>query len=275
MEQQATEPLVLIEDRDPGIRWLTLNRPTARNALSLAMLDALEAALTHASSDPQVRVLVIAGNGPGFCSGHDLREIREHRRDVDAGVAFFERLMARCAEVMLAIQHHRVPIIAAVDGIATAAGAQLVASCDLAVATARSGFATPGVNIGLFCSTPMVALSRNVHPKQAMELLLTGELIDPERAVAIGLCNRVVADDQLDAEVGALASTIAAKSATTLRIGKEAFHRQREMTLEEAYAYTSRVMVTNLLDPVADEGIDAFLDKRPAHWPDADVTEPR
>ncbi|MCC5948424.1 MAG: enoyl-CoA hydratase [Nitriliruptoraceae bacterium] len=267
--QDAAHPLVVVEDHDQGVRWLRLDRPAARNALSLEMLDALADALAGAATDTSVRVVVIAGNGPGFCAGHDLREVRAHRGDEDGGTAFFTDLMARCAEVMQAIVHHRVPVIAAVDGIATAAGAQLVASCDLAVATQRSGFATPGVNIGLFCSTPMVALSRNVHPKHAMEMLLTGELIAPERAAQIGLINRVVADDALDAEVAALAGTIAAKSATTLRIGKEAFARQRELPLEQAYAYTSQVMVANLLEPVADEGIGAFLDKRAPSWPDA------
>jgi enoyl-CoA hydratase/carnithine racemase len=264
----ADEPLVVVEPHDHGVRWLRLNRPAARNALSLAMLDALGDALADAQEDPAVRVLVIAGNGPGFCAGHDLREIRTHRGDGDGGVAYFEKLMGRCAEVMQAVVHHRVPVIAAVDGIATAAGAQLVASCDLAVASAPSRFATPGVNIGLFCSTPMVALSRNVAPKHAMEMLLTGELIDTERAAAIGLINRAVAVDELEDHVDALAAQIAAKSGYTLKVGKEAFYRQLERPLAEAYAYTSQVMVTNLLADDADEGIGAFLDKREPTWQD-------
>jgi enoyl-CoA hydratase/carnithine racemase len=264
----VAEPLVAVEQHEQGVRWLRLNRPPARNALSLAMLDALGDALTAAAEDTDVRVLVIAGNGPGFCAGHDLREIRTHREDADGGLAYFEKLMARCAEVMQAIVHHRVPVIAAVDGIATAAGAQLVASCDLAVASEPSRFATPGVNIGLFCSTPMVALSRNVAPKHAMEMLLTGELIDTERATAIGLINRAVPEDQLETHVDGLAAGIAAKSAYTLKVGKEAFYRQLERPLAEAYAYTSEVMVTNLLADDADEGIGAFLDKREPRWQD-------
>jgi enoyl-CoA hydratase/carnithine racemase len=264
----ASEPLVVVEQREHGIRWLRLNRPSARNALSLAMLDALGDELAAAQEDHDVRVLVLAGNGPGFCAGHDLREIRAHRGDGDGGVAYFEKLMGRCAEVMQAIVHHRVPVIAAVDGIATAAGAQLVASCDLAVATDPSRFATPGVNIGLFCSTPMVALSRNVAPKHAMEMLLTGEMIDTDRAAAIGLINRAVPVDELEAHVDALATTIAAKSSYTLKVGKEAFYRQLERTLADAYAYTSQVMVTNLLADDADEGIGAFLEKREPTWRD-------
>jgi len=264
----ASEPLVIVEQRDHGIRWLRLNRPAARNALSLAMLDALGDALAAAQEDHDVRVLVLAGNGPGFCAGHDLREIRTHRSDGDGGLAYFEKLMGRCAEVMQAIVHHRVPVIAAVDGVATAAGAQLVASCDLAVATEPSRFATPGVNIGLFCSTPMVALSRNVAPKHAMEMLLTGEMVDTERAAAIGLINRAVPVDELETHVDALAATIAAKSSYTLKVGKEAFYRQLERPLAEAYGYTSQVMVTNLLADDADEGIGAFLDKREPTWQD-------
>ncbi len=266
--ERGDEPLVVVETHDHGIRWLRLNRPPARNALSLAMLDALGDALRAAAADTSVRVLVIAGNGPGFCAGHDLREIREHREDADGGVAYFEKLMARCSEVMQAIVHHRVPVIAAVDGIATAAGAQLVASCDLAVATEPSRFATPGVNIGLFCSTPMVALSRNVAPKHAMEMLLTGDMIDTDRAAAIGLINRAVPGEELQAHVDELAATIAAKSGYTLKVGKEAFYRQLERPLAEAYAYTSQVMVTNLLADDADEGIGAFLDKRAPTWQD-------
>ena len=264
----ATEPLVVVEQREHGIRWLRLNRPPARNALSLAMLDALGDALAAAQDDHAVRVLVLAGNGPGFCAGHDLREIRTHRGDGDGGLAYFEKLMGRCAEVMQAIVHHRVPVIAAVDGVATAAGAQLVASCDLAVATEPSRFATPGVNIGLFCSTPMVALSRNVAPKHAMEMLLTGEMIDTDRAAAIGLINRAVPVDELESQVDALAATIAGKSSYTLKVGKEAFYRQLERPLVDAYTYTSQVMVTNLLADDADEGIGAFLDKREPTWQD-------
>jgi enoyl-CoA hydratase/carnithine racemase len=259
---------LLVEDRGAGVRWLTLHRPAARNALSLLLLAALGEALAEAETDHGVRVLVIRGAGPAFCAGHDLREIRARRADDDGGTAFFQQLMASCSEVMQAIVHHRVPVIASVHGVATAAGAQLVASCDLAVSASDARFATPGVDIGLFCSTPMVALSRNVHPKQAMEMLLTGELIDAGHAEDIGLINRSVPVAQLEVEVTALAERIAAKSSFTLKIGKEAFYRQRELPLDEAYGYANEVMVTNLLAEDADEGIGAFLDKRAPTWLD-------
>ncbi len=263
-----TDDELLVEDRGAGVRWLTLHRPAARNALSLRLLAALGEALDDAGTDHEVRVLVIRGAGPAFCAGHDLREIRARREDDDGGTAFFTTLMAACAEVMQAIVHHRVPVIASVHGVATAAGAQLVASCDLAVSADVARFATPGVDIGLFCSTPMVALSRNVHPKQAMAMLLTGEMIDAAHAERIGLINRSVPEEALDAEVTALAERIAGKSSFTLELGKEAFYRQRELPLGDAYRYASEVMVTNLLAKDADEGIGAFLDKRTPQWRD-------
>lgn len=259
---------LLIEDRGSGVRWLTLHRPAARNALSLSLLVALREALDDASADRGVRVIVIRGAGPAFCAGHDLREIRSRRADDDGGTAFFTRLMAACGEVMQAIVHHRVPVIASVHGVATAAGAQLVATCDLAVSADVARFATPGVDIGLFCSTPMVALSRDVHPKQAMEMLLTGEPIDAAHAERIGLINRSVPAEALDAEVASLAERIAGKSSFTLKLGKQSFYRQRELPLDEAYRYASEVMVTNLLAEDADEGIGAFLDKRAPDWVD-------
>lgn len=259
---------LLVEDRAPGIRWLTLHRPSARNALSLSLLGTLGAALADAEADPGVRVLVLRGAGPAFCAGHDLREIRSRRGDDDGGTAFFQELMDRCSDVMQAIVHHRLPVIASVHGVATAAGAQLVASCDLAVSAADARFATPGVNIGLFCSTPMVALSRDVHPKHAMEMLLTGELVDAEHAQRIGLINRSSPVEDLEGDVTALAERIAGMSSFTLRVGKEAFYRQRELPLDEAYRYASEVMVTNLLAEDADEGIGAFLDKRTPDWVD-------
>lgn len=265
---EAPDAELLVEDRSGGIRWLTLHRPTARNALSLTLLSALRVALDDADRDHRVRVLVVVGAGPAFCAGHDLREIRARREDADGGLVFFRELMDACSEVMQAIVHHRVPVIAGVHGVATAAGAQLVASCDLAVAAEDARFATPGVNIGLFCSTPMVALSRNVHTKQAMEMLLTGELTDAPHAERIGLINRSVPPDDLEDEVTALAEHIAARSSFTLRVGKEAFYRQRELPLDEAYRYASEVMVTNLLADDADEGIGAFLDKRAPSWTD-------
>jgi enoyl-CoA hydratase/carnithine racemase len=252
----------LVERRDDRhVATLTLNRPGQRNALSLALMTELIERLREVGSDPEVHVIVLAGNGPAFSAGHDLREIRDNP---DPG--FRKELFDRCSELMLTIVHHRRPVIAKVHGVATAAGCQLVATCDLAVAGASARFATPGVNIGLFCSTPMVALSRAVPAKQAMEMLLTGEMIDAPTAAAIGLVNRVVPDDQLDAATSDLAATIAEKSSLVVSIGKEAFQRQRELPLAEAYAYTADVMVRNLDAADAGEGIAAFLDKRPPTW---------
>lgn len=246
-----------------GIATLTLNRPAARNALSRGLMGALQAELDRIAYDRSVRVVVIAAAGPGFCAGHDLKEIRsDPRRET------YEALFAQCSRLMQSIVRLPQPVIARVHGIATAAGCQLVASCDLAVAGAAAKFATPGVNIGLFCSTPMVALSRNVAPKHAMEMLLTGDLIEAETAARIGLVNRVVADGDLDRAVGALASQIAGKSTVTVKIGKEAFYRQREMPLGEAYDYASRVMTENMMKRDATEGIDAFIEKRQPEWKD-------
>jgi enoyl-CoA hydratase/carnithine racemase len=211
-----------------------------------------------------VRVVVIGAAGPGFCAGHDLRELR-----ANPGREFLERLFAQCSALMTRIVRLPKPVIARVHGVATAAGCQRVASCDLAVASTAARFATPGVNIGLFCSTPMVALSRAVGRKAAMEMLLTGELIDAARAREIGLVNRVVPPEALDAEVAALANHIAARSSLTLAIGKEAFYRQAEMDLDAAYAYAAEVMVRNMLARDAAEGIDAFLEKRAPRWTDS------
>jgi len=254
---------VLLEARQHGVLRLTMNRPQARNALSTALMDALIAALGRAAKDAEVRVVVIAGAGPAFCAGHDLREIREDpRREA------YERLFAQCSELMLAIIRLPKPVIAEVHGVATAAGCQLVASCDLAIAAEEARFATPGVNIGLFCSTPMVALSRAVGRKAAMEMLLTGELVGATRAREIGLVNRVVPAGELRAAVDALAGEIASKSAFTVAIGKEAFYRQAELDLAAAYRYAAEVMTTNMLAADAGEGIDAFLAKRPPIWQD-------
>lgn len=264
----TTEPYVLVTDDGP-VRWLTLNRGSQRNPLSLAMIDAMQTALTDAASAPNVRALVITGDGPGFCAGHDLREIEAHRDDADGGVKFFTDLMAACGEMMQAIVHHPRPVIACVNGVATAAGAQMVASCDLAYAVDTARFGTPGVNIGLFCSTPMVAVSRNVHNKHAMEMLLTGDMIDVSRATEIGLINRGLPESELRDEVMRVASVIASKSMHTLRIGKDAFYRQRDLDLADAYAYTSDVMVKNLLANDAKEGIQAFVEKRTPVWQDS------
>jgi enoyl-CoA hydratase/carnithine racemase len=260
MSQASEEPILLREERD-GIVRLTLNRPRARNALSLAMMEALLGALETIRADPAARVVILAGAGPGFCAGHDLKELRARPER-----PFYERTFATCARLMQTILALPQPVIARVHGVATAAGCQLVATCDLAVAAETARFATPGVNIGLFCSTPMVALARNVGRKAAMEMLLLGELVDAAAAKSLGLVNRVVPDDRLDAEVDAMARTIASKSPLTLKIGKEAFYRQLELPVAEAYAYTARVMTENMLARDAAEGIDAFLEKRTPVW---------
>ena len=254
-------PFILRSDMG-GVRTLTLNRPAARNALSHGMLLALSAELRLAATDSSVRVVVLAGAGPAFCAGHDLKEIRAE----NFGRAYAEALFAECAKAMLAIVSLPKPVIAQVHGIATAAGCQLVASCDLAVAADDARFATPGVNIGLFCSTPMVALSRNVGRKAAMRMLLTGDLIDAEAAMRFGLISEVAPAAELASRTAELAAKIAAKSPLTLAIGKEAFYRQAELPLADAYAYASQVMVTNLAKRDAQEGIEAFIEKRSPVW---------
>ncbi len=259
--EQVTEALVLRSDSPNGVTTLTLNRPGARNALSVGLMEALQTELDSVRDDKSVKVVVIEGAGPGFCAGHDLKEMR-----ANSGRAYTEALFAQCSRLMVSITHLPKPVIAKVHGIATAAGSQLVATCDLAIASNEARFATPGVNIGLFCSTPMVALSRAVGRKAAMEMLLSGELIAAEKAREIGLINRVVAPDALDDEVAALADQIASKSPVTVAIGKEAFYRQVEMTLEDAYAYTAQVMTENMMKRDAAEGIDAFIEKREPQW---------
>ena len=254
------EPPLLRHDRD-GIATLTLNRPAARNALSMGLMRALDAALIDIAADAAVRVVVLAGTGPAFCAGHDLREVR-----ATPTKAAYEALFALCASLMQRIVALPKPVIARVHGIATAAGCQLVATCDLAVAADTARFATPGVAIGLFCSTPMVALSRAVGRKAALEMLLTGDPIDAARARDIGLINRVVPEAALDAAVTALARQIASKSPLTLAIGKDAFYRQVELDLAAAYALTAETMTRNMLARDAAEGIDAFLEKRAPAW---------
>jgi enoyl-CoA hydratase/carnithine racemase len=256
---QENEP-VLLEALGRGVLRLTLNRPAQRNALSVELMTALTEALDRAAVDRNVRVVVIAGAGPAFCAGHDLREMRSDNRREAYAAAF-----AQSSALMLKIVQLPKPVIAEVHGVATAAGCQLVATCDLAVAAEDARFATPGVDIGLFCSTPMVALTRAVGRKAAMEMLLTGELIDAATARAIGLLNRVVPK----AELTALAEQIAVKSSFTIAIGKEAFYRQTELDLAEAYRYAAEVMTRNMLARDAAEGIDAFLGKRPPVWQDA------
>lgn len=253
-------PLILREDAG-GVATITLNRPGARNALSRPLMAALTAALDEIDADKGVRVVIIAGSGPGFCAGHDLREVRAH-----PGAEAYAALFADCSRLMLRIQSIRQPVIARVHGVATAAGCQLVATCDLAVADTGARFATPGVNIGLFCSTPMVALSRAVGRKTAMRMLLTGEMIDAEAALAAGLVSHVAAPDALEAETAALAAGIAAKSPLTVAIGKRAFYAQAEMETVAAYDHASEVMTRNMLARDAEEGIDAFIEKRDPVW---------
>ncbi len=256
----AAEPC-LLRTRSGGIETLTLNRPAQRNALDAALLDALSDALAELDRDGELRAVVIAGNGPAFCAGHDLREMRAHPdRDWHA------RLFARCAEVMLRIVRLPVPVIARVHGMATAAGCQLVATCDLALAARSARFATPGVDIGLFCTTPMVALTRSVQPKHALSLLFTGRPIDADEAARIGLVNRAVPDAELEAEVAELAHTLAQKSRAVLGRGKRAFHAQRDLDLERAYAAACEAMTSDALAPEASEGIGAFLEKRKPRW---------
>jgi enoyl-CoA hydratase/carnithine racemase len=257
---------ILREALADGVLRLTLANPSRRNALSEAMMGALQGALDRAAADPAVRVVVIAAEGAVFSAGHDLKELTGRRSDADRGRAYFSEIMATCARLMTSIVRLPKPVIAEVAGLATAAGCQLVASCDLAVAAEGARFATPGVHIGLFCSTPMVALSRNVARKHAMEMLLLGEPVSATEARAIGLVNRVVPADRLEAETGAIAAAIVAKSPLTVKIGKEAFYAQAEMDLEAAYRYTAEVMVENMLARDAEEGMGAFIEKRQPQW---------
>ena len=252
---------ILLRDDADNIATLTLNRPAARNALSMGLMEVLDTALANIAEDRTVKVVIIAANGPSFCAGHDLREIR-----TTPTRAAYEAVFATCSRLMQRIVQLPKPVIAQVHGVATAAGCQLVASADLAVATASARFATPGVDIGLFCSTPMVALSRAIGRKPAMEMLLTGDLVTADRAQALGLINRVVPEPDLAQATRALAAQIAGKSPLTVAIGKQAFYRQAEMDLAHAYEYTAEVMTTNMLASDAGEGIDAFLSKRKPQW---------
>jgi enoyl-CoA hydratase/carnithine racemase len=258
----------LLREHSNGITLLTLNRPDQRNCLSDAMLAALGEAFVAIAKDTRVRAVVIAANGPAFCAGHDLKELTARRKDADRGRAYFAQVMATCNALMQSIVRLPQPVIAAVQGVATAAGCELVASCDLAVASSLAGFCTPGVDIGLFCSTPAVALARNVARKHAMDMLLTGETISAEHAARIGLVNRVVAPGTEREQAIRIAREIAAKSAMTVRLGKEAFYRQIEMNLQDAYRLASQVMVDNMLRHDAAEGIGAFIEKRAPKWED-------
>lgn len=259
---------VLRRETEGAVALLILNRPASRNSLSEQLLAELTDALASLGRDTSVRAVIIAAEGPAFCSGHDLRELSARRADPDDGRSFFIRLWELCGAMMMSVVRLPQPVIACVQGAASAAGCQLVASCDLAVAAADASFATPGVNIGLFCSAPMVALSRNVAPKHAMEMLLTGDALTAAEAFRIGLVNRVVPAGEERAEAMRLAQHIASKSAAAIRVGKQAFHTQLAMGLADAYEHASRIMVENLLDADAKEGIGAFLAKRPPQWGD-------
>ena len=254
-------PLVLHERDTRGVVTLTLNRPQAFNALSEGMLEALQRELDRVAADAQARVVVIAAAGKAFCAGHDLKEMR-----AEPSLDYYERLFAQCGRMMMSIQKLPVPVIARVHGIATAAGCQLVAMCDLAVASRDARFAVSGINVGLFCSTPSVALSRNLSRKAAFEMLVTGEFVSAEEARAKGLVNRVVDAGQLDAELDALAASIVAKPRDSIALGKSLFYRQLEAGIEAAYADAEKTMACNMMQPPALEGVQAFIDKRPPRW---------
>ena len=265
-EANTDDSILLEEFIGNGVYRLTLNDAKKRNALSEEMMAKLKSSLSDATDNKSIRVIIIAGNGPAFCSGHDLKQMTAGRDNDDQGLTYFKKVFASCSELMQMIVEHPKPIIAEVSGVAAAAGCQLVACCDLAVAGKSARFITPGVNIGLFCSTPMVALSRNVSNKAAMEMLLTGEMVSADKAEHIGLINRVTDDADLEQETTALAELIASKSSLTLKIGKEAFYKQKDMPLSEAYDFASKVMVDNMLEHDAKEGIGSFLEKRKPKW---------
>ena len=267
-QANAADPraTLLESEQRAGVLVLTLARPESRNSLSQALIEALQGAIDTASQAAAVRAIVIAARGTAFCAGHDLKELTAHRADADGGRAFTQLLMHQCSKLMRSIVQCPKPVIAAVEGPAAAAGCQLVATCDLAIASETATFATPGVNIGLFCSTPMVALSRNVTRKRAMEMLLLGEMLPAREAAEYGLVNRVVPPGKAMDEAMRLAGIIATKPPVTLAIGKEAFYRQIEMPLADAYDYAAGVMVENMMHAESKEGIGAFIDKRSPDW---------
>jgi len=267
--KDTSKNIVLIDSNDIGVLRLTLNDPDNKNALSEFMMQKLINAITEASKDNSVKVIVIASTGNVFCSGHNLKEIKEARRAKDSGESYYLELFKTCSYLMQLIVNCSKPVIAEVSGIATAAGCQLVASCDLAVSSNSAKFATPGVNIGLFCSTPMVALSRNVSKKDSMKMLLTGDMINADEAKRISLINDFVPEEELTESVMDLAEKISKKSAAVIAIGKKAFYKQAELNLFDAYEYTSRVMAENTLKDDAKEGIESFLEKRDPNWSDS------
>ncbi|MDA1286817.1 MAG: enoyl-CoA hydratase [Proteobacteria bacterium] len=257
---------ILLRDDNKGVATLTLNSPKSLNALSDAMLAALQSQFDALADDRSIRAIILKGEGKAFCAGHDLKEMTAGRQAEDGGAAYFADLFSRCATMMQTILRLPQPVIAQVHGIATAAGCQLVATCDMAIAAEGTGFGVNGVNIGLFCSTPMVALSRNIPRKQAFHMLTTGQFIDAQRAEQLGLINSSVPHDQLDAATRDLANTVAAKLASAVKIGKQAYYAQLQMPLDQAYAFTGQVMVENLLNRETKEGIAAFIEKRDPNW---------
>jgi enoyl-CoA hydratase/carnithine racemase len=259
--------ILLREDRE-SIALLTLNRPAARNALSEELITALSAAFDAVGRDASIRAVIVAANGPAFSAGHDLKQLTARRSDPDGGRAYFKHMMTICSAMMQKVVALPQPVIACVSGVATAAGCQLVATCDLAVASDQASFATPGVDIGLFCSTPMVALTRNIPRKNAMHMLLTGEPVTAAEAARLGLVNRVIPHGTEHEAAFALAKVVASKSKATVKIGKQAFYRQADMGLADAYAYAAEVMTENMMTRDANEGICSFIDKRDPKWED-------
>ena len=257
---------LITQDIKENILRITLNNPISQNTLSLDIINNLKKIIINADSNKEVKVVIIASTGKVFSAGHNLKEINSHRDDNDKGLEFFTTLINNCSNLMLKIIHNSKPVIAEVNGVATAAGCQLVASCDLAYASSISRFATPGVNIGLFCSTPMVALSRVIKNKQAMEMLLTGDLINSNKAKEAGLINNVFQEENLNKEVNLMAKKISNKSSLTLKIGKKAFYDQAEMKIVDAYNYASEVMIKNMMESDSEEGIKAFIEKRKPKW---------
>jgi len=258
---------LIIEDFKDSILKITLNNPSEQNTLSLQFINDLKKIFENADNSDEVKVIILSSSGKVFSAGHNLKEIKSHRQDKDKGLNFFTTLINSCSDLMLKIINNSKPVIAEVNGIATAAGCQLVASCDLAYASQVSKFATPGVNIGLFCSTPMVALSRVAKNNHSMEMLLTGDFIDADKAKSIGLINNYYSEDKLVNETREMAVKIANKSSQTIKIGKKAFYNQAEMTISDAYKYASEIMIENMMNQDSEEGIAAFLEKRKPNWP--------
>ena len=259
---------IITVDINDNILKITLNHSSSQNTLSLDVINQLKNIIEDADNNNSIKIIIISSTGNVFCAGHNLKEINSHRNDHDRGLKFFTTLINNCSDLMLKIIYSNIPIIAEVDGIATAAGCQLVASCDLSYASINSQFATPGVNIGLFCSTPMVAVSRVLKNKHTMEMLLTGDQITAEKAVQIGLINNLFQADELQNEVNKIAIKISKKSAKTLKIGKKAFYDQSEMKIKDAYEYASQVMIKNMMEYESEEGIKAFIEKRKPIWND-------